>query len=53
MISFNKKRSRFMRWILVLVALLGLTVYPAVAAPPVEKGAKEPATGQKPSQAHG
>ena len=39
-----------MRWILVLVALLGLTVYPAVAAPPVEKGAKEPATGQKPSQ---
>ena len=39
-----------MRWILVLVALFGLAAYPAIAAPPVEKGAKESATGQKQSQ---
>src|SRR5215470_3624979 len=47
---FNKKRRRFMRWIVVLVALLGLVVHPAMAAPPVEKGAKELPMGQKPSQ---
>ena len=39
-----------MRTVLVLVAVLGLAVYPAMAAPPVEKGGKELATGQKPSQ---
>ena len=39
-----------MRTILILVALLGLTLHPAMAAPPVEKAAKELATGQKPSQ---
>ena len=39
-----------MRWIVVLVALLGLAVHPATAAPPVDKGAKELATGQKQSQ---
>ena len=39
-----------MKWILVLVALLGLTAYPAMAAPPVEKGAKELTIGQKPNQ---
>jgi formylglycine-generating enzyme required for sulfatase activity len=39
-----------MKWMLVLVALLGLTVHPTMAAPPVEKGGKELATGQKPSQ---
>ena len=39
-----------MRMMIVLVALLGLAVYPAMAAAPVEKGAKELATGQKPSQ---
>jgi formylglycine-generating enzyme required for sulfatase activity len=35
---------------LVLVALLGLAAYPAMAAPPVDKGSKELATGQKQSQ---
>jgi len=39
-----------MRMMLVLVALLGLAVHPAMAAAPVEKGAKESATGQKQSQ---
>ena len=39
-----------MRWILVLVALIGLAVHPAMAEAPVEKGAKESATGQKQSQ---
>ena len=39
-----------MRTVLVLVAVLGLAVYPAMAAPPVEKGGRELATGQKPSQ---
>jgi formylglycine-generating enzyme required for sulfatase activity len=39
-----------MRTMLVLVALLGLTAYPAMAAAPVDKGAKESATGQKQSQ---
>jgi formylglycine-generating enzyme required for sulfatase activity len=39
-----------MRWMLVLVALLGLAASPAMAAPPDEKGAKELVTGQKPSQ---
>jgi len=39
-----------MRMMLVLVALLGLAAYPATAAPPVDKGAKELATGQKQSQ---
>jgi hypothetical protein len=47
---FNTKRRRFMKKALVLVALLGLAVSPAMAAPPVEKAAKELATGQKPSQ---
>jgi formylglycine-generating enzyme required for sulfatase activity len=35
---------------LVLVALFGFAAYPAMAAPPVEKGAKELVTGQKLSQ---
>jgi formylglycine-generating enzyme required for sulfatase activity len=39
-----------MRMMFVLVALLGLVAYPAMAAAPVEKGAKELPTGQKPSQ---
>ena len=39
-----------MRTILVLIALLGLAAHPAMAVPPVEKGAKESATGQKQSQ---
>ncbi len=39
-----------MRMMLVLVALLGLSAYPAMAAPPVDKGAKELATGQKQNQ---
>ena len=39
-----------MRRILVLVALIGLAAYPAMAAAPVEKGAKESVTEQKPSQ---
>jgi formylglycine-generating enzyme required for sulfatase activity len=39
-----------MRMMLVLVALLGLVAYPVMAAAPVEKGGKELATGQKPSQ---
>jgi formylglycine-generating enzyme required for sulfatase activity len=39
-----------MRTMLVLVALLGLTAHPAMAAAPVDKGAKESATGQKQSQ---
>jgi formylglycine-generating enzyme required for sulfatase activity len=39
-----------MRMMLVLVGLLGLAAYPATAAPPVDKGAKESATGQKQSQ---
>ena len=39
-----------MRTILVLVALMGLAAYPAMAAAPVEKGSKESATEQKPSQ---
>ena len=39
-----------MRTILVLVALMGLAADPAMAAAPVEKGAKESATEQKPSQ---
>jgi len=39
-----------MRTMLVLVALLGLAAYPAMAAPPVDKGSKELATGQKQGQ---
>ena len=39
-----------MRWMFVLFALLGLAAYPAMAAPPVEKEAKELPTGQKQSQ---
>ncbi len=39
-----------MRTMLVLVALLGLAAYPAMAAAPVEKGAKESAMGKKQSQ---
>jgi len=39
-----------MRMMLVLVALLGLSAYPTMAAPPVDKGAKELATGQKQNQ---
>jgi len=39
-----------MRTMLVPVALLGLAVYPAMAAPPVDKGSRELATGQKQSQ---
>ncbi len=39
-----------MRTMFVLVALLGLAAHPAMAAAPVEKGTKELATGQKPSQ---
>jgi formylglycine-generating enzyme required for sulfatase activity len=39
-----------MRMMLALVALFGLAAHPAMAAPPVEKGVKELATGQKPSQ---
>jgi len=39
-----------MRMMIVMVALLGLATYPAMAAAPVEKGAKELATGQKQSQ---
>jgi formylglycine-generating enzyme required for sulfatase activity len=39
-----------MRMILVLIAVLGLAVYPAMAAAPVEKGAKESVSGQKQSQ---
>ena len=39
-----------MRTMLVLVALLGLAAYPAMAAAPGEKGAKESATGKKQSQ---
>ena len=39
-----------MRMILVLVALLGLAAHPAMAAAPVEKGAKELAPGQKQGQ---
>ena len=39
-----------MRMTLVLVGLLGLAAYPATAAPPVDKGAKESVTVQKQSQ---
>jgi len=39
-----------MRMILVLVAVLGLAVYPAMAEGPVEKNAKESVTGIKQSQ---
>ena len=39
-----------MSMMLVLVALLGLAAYPAMAAPPGDKGTKELATGQKQSQ---
>ncbi|MEO8340910.1 MAG: formylglycine-generating enzyme family protein [Nitrospirota bacterium] len=39
-----------MRTILVLVALLGLAAYPAMAAPPDEKGAKGSVTEQKQRQ---
>ena len=39
-----------MKKALVLVALLGLVVSPAMAAPPVEKAAKELVPAQKPSQ---
>ena len=38
-----------MRRMLVLVALLGFAVYPAMAAAPVDKGAQESATGHKQS----
>ncbi len=36
-----------MRMMLMLVGMLGVAVYPAMAAAPVEKGAKEVVTGQK------
>ena len=39
-----------MRIILAIVVLLGLAAYPAMAAPPVDKGAKESAIGQKQKQ---
>jgi formylglycine-generating enzyme required for sulfatase activity len=39
-----------MRWMFVLFAVIGLAAYPAMAAPPVEKEAKELPTGQKQSQ---
>ena len=39
-----------MRTILVLVAMLGLAAHPVLAAPPVDKGAKESSTGQKQRQ---
>ena len=39
-----------MRTMLVLVTLLGLAAYPAMAAPPGDKGAKESVTVQKQSQ---
>jgi formylglycine-generating enzyme required for sulfatase activity len=39
-----------MSMMFVLVALLGLAVYPAMAGVPGDKGAQESATGQKPSQ---
>jgi len=39
-----------MRTMLVLLALLGLATYPAIAAPPGDKGTKELASGQKQSQ---
>ncbi len=39
-----------MRRMLVLVALFVLAAYPAMAAAPDDKGAKELATGQKQSQ---
>ena len=39
-----------MRWMLGLIALCGLAAFPAMAAPPVEKGAKGSATEQKQSQ---
>src|SRR6266851_5736419 len=41
--------GRFMRMMLVLVGLLGIAAYPATAAPPVDKGAKESVTVQKQS----
>jgi len=39
-----------MRTMFFLVALLALAAYPAMAAAPLEKGAKDSATGQKQSQ---
>jgi formylglycine-generating enzyme required for sulfatase activity len=39
-----------MKWMLALVALLGLAVYPAMAASPDEKSDKKLVTGQKQSQ---
>jgi len=39
-----------MKRMLILVLLLGLATYPAMAAAPVEKGAKKSARGQKQSQ---
>jgi len=39
-----------MRWILALVALLGLAAYPALAAAPIDKSVKELPTGHKRSQ---
>jgi len=39
-----------MRWMFVLFAVIGLAAYPAMAAPPVKKEAKELPTGQKQSQ---
>jgi formylglycine-generating enzyme required for sulfatase activity len=39
-----------MRTMFVLVALIGLAVYPTMAAAPGDKGAQESATGQKQSQ---
>src|SRR5262245_29894923 len=43
-------RRRLMRMMFVLVALLGIIAYAALAAGPVEKGAKELPAGQKQSQ---
>jgi formylglycine-generating enzyme required for sulfatase activity len=39
-----------MRTILVLIALLGLAVHPAMAALPIDNGPNESATGERPSQ---
>ena len=39
-----------MRWMLVLVALMGLAANPAMAAAPIDRGTKQSATGQNHSQ---
>src|SRR2546430_3152701 len=50
MIHFSKLWRQFMRGMLVLVWLIVLTAYPAMAAAPGDKGAKELAAGQKQTQ---